>query len=235
MSPTGDLATLEADLDRGFSWNEGLIHRWTAVALFGGLVFLEGLALWIILNGTIGGPAPRLPVLVVGLAVLLALGGLAAIFLGFTWEGLAFLGAAVTGLAVTFSVPLTELPAGYLLFTNPGPFGTDFAAILGLLVASAILLTVGVVARARGLPGTLRRRRGHTGSTRCVNRLGSPVPEGSINFGRDLRRLPEWENLPLGAPVSGDICVTFAPGCLLALQSNERRAAILSVGTHALR
>ncbi|MGP8159112.1 MAG: hypothetical protein ACLPWO_05865 [Thermoplasmata archaeon] len=128
--------------DRDFSWAEDTPRRWRAVALFGGLVFLDGVILWEIL--TSGQSSAELTF--AGVTLLLGLlGGLPLAFLGYTEAALAFGGGAVVGLVVAASFPLADVAGGYSTFANPGSLGPELAVVLGLQVAGAFLVTIGVV------------------------------------------------------------------------------------------
>ncbi|HEY1198624.1 MAG TPA: hypothetical protein VGG32_07855 [Thermoplasmata archaeon] len=140
--------------EHAFTWIEDALSGWKALAVFGGLVLAQGALLWVFLTNlpTVEGssslPNPGLA-LAGAIGLLAILGGLPAIFLSYTEVGLAFFGAAAVGFAVGLISPLTELPAGSSVFTVSGPFGADQAVVVGLLVAGALLLTVGVIESAR--------------------------------------------------------------------------------------
>jgi hypothetical protein len=128
--------------DRDFSWAEDSVRRWRAIALFGGLVFLDGVLLWELLITGESNPALTFA----GVALLLGLlGGLPLLFLGYTEAALAFGGGAVVGFVVAVTFPLTDLAGGYSTFANPGSLGTELAVVLGLQVVGAVLVTLGVV------------------------------------------------------------------------------------------
>ncbi len=129
--------------DHDFSWTEDWLACWRAVALLGGLVFVEGLALWVTLttnyNPHFAGGG------LFGLALLVGVCGIPASFLGASEVSMAFFGAASTGVVVAFFSPLTVIPAGASLFADLGSYGADSAVVLGLLVAGVILLGLGTV------------------------------------------------------------------------------------------
>ncbi len=128
--------------DRDFSWAEDSVRRWRAIALFGGLVLLDGVILWELL--TTGESYPALTF--AGVALLLGLlGGLPLLFLGYTEAALAFGGGALVGFVAAVSFPLTDVAGGYSTFANPGSMGTEIAVVLGLQVAGAFLVILGVV------------------------------------------------------------------------------------------
>ncbi|MCI4348122.1 MAG: hypothetical protein L3J97_05830 [Thermoplasmata archaeon] len=142
--------------DRDFASVEDPIPRWRAVGVFGALILIDGIVLWLGIGGAgnSGAPGPGnsgfVPFFGVGfglvaVAILQSLSGVAAIAYAFTEEGLAFFGAAATGVVVSFSFPLAGLPTGYPLLSNPGPYGTDLSVILGLLIAGGLLLTIGAL------------------------------------------------------------------------------------------
>ena len=128
--------------DHDFSWTEDWLTRWRAIALFGGLILMEGLLLWVTLPMNYNPNFPGAGIL--WLAVLVGVCGLPASFLGASEVAMAFFGAAATGLVVGFC-PLTVITAGSSVFPASGSFGVDPAVVLGLLVAGGILLGVGIV------------------------------------------------------------------------------------------
>jgi hypothetical protein len=128
--------------DHDFSWEEDWLTRWRAIALFGGLVLVEGLVLWMTIPQGLGGG-------LFGLSLLVGVCGIPASFLGASEVSMAFFGAAATGIAVWFFSPLTAVPAGSSLFADIGSSGADSAVVLGLLLAGTLLLAVGVVESVR--------------------------------------------------------------------------------------
>jgi hypothetical protein len=133
-----------------FGWDVDWPPICRAVAIFGGLLLLIGFVLWMVLPGVTGlNPSftPRLGPF--ALAVFLGIGGVMAVFLGFTEEGVAVLAGAAVSVFVAFAFVYTQIPAGYPLLTNPGPYGTDFGVVLTLLVVGVAALVLGVVQSIR--------------------------------------------------------------------------------------
>ncbi|MGA7476938.1 MAG: hypothetical protein WBW47_06965 [Thermoplasmata archaeon] len=131
-----------------FTEFEDTLSAWKALALFGGLVLVEGVLLWVFLTNLptpmgYGPPSPGI-VLAGWVGLFAILGGLPAIFFSYTEVGLAIFAAGGVGLVAGLVFPLTELPAGASVFAQP-VFGADQAAVLGLLVAGAFLLALGVI------------------------------------------------------------------------------------------
>jgi hypothetical protein len=114
--------------ERDFSWGEDVLSAWTAFGLFGGLVIVEGLVLWMALNFS----GNNQPLTLVGAALLLGLGGFLPMIWGYTEIGLAFFGAAFTGVVVGTWADISSR-------------STDLAVVLGLLVVGVALFVTGIV------------------------------------------------------------------------------------------
>jgi hypothetical protein len=129
-----------------FGWDVDWPPICRAVALYGCLLILIGIVQWMALTGVTGlNPSftARLAPFAVG--VFMVIGGVTAEFLDFTEEALALIGGAATAMAMAFTFTFTQIPSGYPLLTNPGPYGTDFAVVLSLLVVGAASLVVGLI------------------------------------------------------------------------------------------
>lgn len=128
--------------DHDFGWTEDWLSRWKAIALFGGLVLVEGIVLWGTLSTDSNPLFPGGGLLV--LAVLVGVCGIPATFLGASEVAMAFFGAAATGVGVAFACPLTVLPAGSSVFADVASFGADSLVVLGVLVVGVVILGLGI-------------------------------------------------------------------------------------------
>jgi hypothetical protein len=130
--------------DRDSSWDEDLLAAWEAVALFGGLLLLEGGAIWVVL--TRGDGAGQIPpgYSLVALGVLLVFAGFVPMFRGYTEMAWAIYASALVGMVVGLTGVLAFPPAGHGPFGPSGAMGRDTAVVLGLLAVGAGTLALGV-------------------------------------------------------------------------------------------
>jgi hypothetical protein len=165
IAPTSFPGTAEMSSQQGaktfdnadFGWDVDWLPIYRALALLGVFLLLIGSVLWQGLPGMPGSTPSFTPWIgTLFVAILLFVGGTMTVFVGYTEEGVACLvGAVVSGL-VTFGFPYTQIPAGYPLLTNPGPYGTDFGVVMSLLVAGVAALVVGLVQTIRTYLATIR-------------------------------------------------------------------------------
>jgi len=129
--------------DHDFSWDEDWLARFRAIALFGGLVLVEGIVLW---QSLVMGFNPSFPGgLLLACALLLGVCGIPATYFEASEMAMAFFGAGATGIVVAFSCAGNTIPANFSPFPMSGNFGADAAFVLGLLVGGAVLLVLGVI------------------------------------------------------------------------------------------
>ncbi len=112
---------------RDFADLEDSLRAWRSIGLYGGLVLVEGLLLWVILQGSLLGG----PVTLAAVGMLVCLCGFLPMLLGYTELGLAFFGAGIS------AVVLGAAAANSSSDTNS-------AIVVGGLVAGVVLLAVGI-------------------------------------------------------------------------------------------
>ncbi|HYA71414.1 MAG TPA: hypothetical protein VEH28_08645 [Thermoplasmata archaeon] len=125
-----------------FAWLEDVVAAWRAVALLGGLLFVEGLIFWL---GAVGyGDTAPIAALIAAAAFLL-FGCAVVAFLGYAEASLAMVAAlGVTIGLVVFDPPL-PISSAASLFNDPSARVPDLYTVLILWTLGAVLLVVGVV------------------------------------------------------------------------------------------
>jgi hypothetical protein len=112
---------------RDFVDLEDSLRAWRSIGLYGGLVLVEGLLLWTILQGSVHGG----PVTLAAAGMLVCLCGFLPMLLGYTELGLAFFGAGISAVVIGAAAANSSS-------------GTNSAIVVGVLVAGVVLLAVGV-------------------------------------------------------------------------------------------
>ena len=112
---------------RDFVDLEDSLRAWRSIGLYGGLVLVEGLLLWTILQGSVHGG----PVTLAAAGMLVCLCGFLPMLLGYTELGLALFGGGVSGVAIAAAAANSSS-------------GTNRFLDLGVLAAGVVLLAVGI-------------------------------------------------------------------------------------------
>lgn len=135
--------------DQDFGWEEDALFGWRAITVFGGLVIVEALLVWLGVSnyGYSNGGFPWAPVFAA--AVFLAMGSVPVVLLSYTEAGLAMLGASLIGFCVTILVPLNYQPGTTTLFTSGSALAPDLITFVVLLAAGVVLLSVGMARSLR--------------------------------------------------------------------------------------
>ncbi len=113
--------------ERDFAFTEDSLRAWRGTGLYGGLVLVEGLVLWTLLQGSIHGG----PVTLAAAGMLVCLCGFLPMLLGYTELGLAFFGAGISGVVIAAAAANSSS-------------GTNLAVVVGVVIAGVVLLAVGV-------------------------------------------------------------------------------------------
>jgi len=122
-----------------FSWSEDSVYGWRAVALFGGLLFLEGSLAWL----WAGAYTDRLPGSVMLLGLLLIVGGAIAALYSYTEDALAMLAGAIVAGYLCVADRLAPYPGAGAVFTQWTTFESDLETLLAFWVVGGVLLGLG--------------------------------------------------------------------------------------------
>jgi len=124
--------------DSDFGWSENAVYAWRGVALFGGLLVLEGLLSWLWAAYYGGLPGTLLLAL-----VLFGVASAVAALWSYTEAALALLGAMVVAAVLVFVARPSTFPGLGAVFSDWSAFTSDLATFVGLWVAGGILLGIG--------------------------------------------------------------------------------------------
>jgi len=128
-----------------FGWIEDAVAAWRAVAVLGGLLFVEGLLFWLGATGYEGftmGP-------LIAIGAILFFGCAIAAFLGFAETALAMFGALVVAILLVLLDPPLPIASASSLFSDPSAVVPDQVTVVILWVIGALLLGLGVVQAVR--------------------------------------------------------------------------------------
>jgi hypothetical protein len=124
---------------KGFLWDENALFAWRGLAVFGGLLIVMGMLVWLGATGYDGFPLGPL----VAMIAFCFLGSMFVAFLGRTEVALALIGAVVVGVVIAIFDPPSLLPSPGLLITNPSAAESNRNTVLALWIVGAALLAIG--------------------------------------------------------------------------------------------
>lgn len=124
-----------------FSWMEDVLAAWRGVAVFGGLLFVEGCLVWL---GAVGyGGFTQAPL--IAATIFLIFGCALVAFLGYAEASLALVAAIAVNIGLIIFDPPAWLPNAGALFTSSPDVVADQVTIMYLWIFGFLMLGLGTV------------------------------------------------------------------------------------------